>query len=159
LGRSIDDCLLIWLRVWRRNIGGWRDFIFARNFGRIGTIAGPYDEKNNIIISARMSTVTTAINRNTFTGQNMRTQAVPMNAQHGMQVQMPSNSKDLDWDGGDVDGKADSESSIFPEGYASDGDLASVFHGHVEGYFWIAKGNSPQEAVSFLWLTPTNLRK
>jgi hypothetical protein len=51
-----------------------------------------------------------------------------MIAQNGMQVQIPPTSKDLDWNGGDVDGKADSESSIFPKRYASDGDLASVFH-------------------------------
>jgi hypothetical protein len=53
-----------------------------------------------------------------------------MIAQHGMQVQMPPSSNDLDWDGGDVDGKADGQFNIFPERYAPDGDLASVFHGH-----------------------------
>jgi hypothetical protein len=55
-----------------------------------------------------------------------------MIVQHGMQVQTPTTSQDLNWGGGGAVNKADGRLSIFLEQYASDGDLASVFHGHIK---------------------------
>jgi hypothetical protein len=52
-----------------------------------------------------------------------------MIAQQGMQVQTPT-SQDLNWGEGGADDKAGDGFSMFSKRYASDGDLASVFHGH-----------------------------
>jgi hypothetical protein len=52
-----------------------------------------------------------------------------MIAQHGMQVQTPTTSKDLDWGGGGAENGADGRLSILSEQYTSGGDLARKFRG------------------------------